>query len=103
VYASNKGSCEDLTEGKFSFPVIHAIRTDPSSLVLINILKQKTKDDEVKKYAVQYMDRMGSFEYTRGVLRDLEAKANALIEEVDAGRGEGEVLLKILEKLRAAG
>lgn len=99
-YAANKGNCEDLTEGKFSFPVIHAIRADPANLVLVNILKQKTQDDEVKRYAVQYMDRMGSFEYTRAVLRELEAQAVGLVESVDAGRGEGDAIRKILEKLR---
>lgn len=26
-YAENKGYCEDLTEGKFSFPIIHSIRS----------------------------------------------------------------------------
>lgn len=30
-YAQNKGYCEDLTEGKFSFPMIHSIRASPSS------------------------------------------------------------------------
>ncbi|KAJ9105247.1 hypothetical protein QFC21_001613 [Naganishia friedmannii] len=25
-YGGNKGYCEDLTEGKFSFPVVHAVR-----------------------------------------------------------------------------
>lgn len=29
-YAENKGYCEDLTEGKFSFPIIHSIRTSTS-------------------------------------------------------------------------
>ena len=69
-------------------------------MVLINILKQKTKDDEVKRYAVTYMERMGSFEYTRGVLKELEAQAVGLVENVDAGRGEGDAIRKILEKLR---
>jgi hypothetical protein len=27
-YADNKGYCEDLTEGKFSFPVVHGVRAD---------------------------------------------------------------------------
>jgi len=26
-YSENKSFCEDLTEGKFSFPIIHAITT----------------------------------------------------------------------------
>lgn len=100
TYTQNKGLCEDLTEGKFSFPIIHAIRSDPSNLVLVNILKQKTTDDEVKKYAVAYMDRTGSFSYTRRVLRGLTKKALALVDEVDAGRGNGELIKSFLEKLR---
>ncbi|KAG3193954.1 Geranylgeranyl pyrophosphate synthase, partial [Phytophthora cactorum] len=43
-YSNNKGMCEDLTEGKFSFPVIHSIRSNPSNLQLVSILKQKTSD-----------------------------------------------------------
>ncbi len=30
-YTENKGFAEDLTEGKFSFPVIHGIRADTSN------------------------------------------------------------------------
>ena len=100
AYTANKGLCEDLTEGKFSFPIIHSIRSDPSNLVLVNILKQKTKDDEVKRYAVQYMDKTGSFTYTRRVLRGLTKKALALVDEVDAGRGLGDGVRTIMEKLR---
>ena len=100
TYTRNKGLCEDLTEGKFSFPIIHAIRTEPSNMVLINILKQKPTDDDVKKYAVAYMERMGSFTYTRRVLRGLTKKALALVDEVDAGQGKAEGVKSILEKLR---
>lgn len=28
-YTENKSFCEDLTEGKFSFPIIHAIHSQP--------------------------------------------------------------------------
>lgn len=37
-YAENKSFCEDLTEGKFSFPIIHAIRSNPESHQLTRIL-----------------------------------------------------------------
>ncbi|KXL51291.1 hypothetical protein M433DRAFT_60717 [Acidomyces richmondensis BFW] len=115
-YTSNKGMCEDLTEGKFSFPIIHAIRFDPSNLVLINILKQKTRDEEVKRYAVAYMERVGSFAYTRRVLRGLGRKAAALVDELERkveasqgasgvggagnGSGGGDGVRMILERLR---
>lgn len=99
VYAQNKGLCEDLTEGKFSFPIIHSIRGNPSNLQLINILKQKTQDDEVKRYAVKYMESTGSFEYCKKVVKELRAKAMSLIDVLDDGSGQGEDIKKILDRM----
>lgn len=51
--ATNKGYCEDLTEGKFSFPVIYALKN--SSLCnneLLQILNMYTEDNGLKAYAV---------------------------------------------------
>jgi geranylgeranyl diphosphate synthase type 3 len=103
-YSSLKGFCEDLTEGKFSFPVIHAIRADPSNLVLINILKQKTTDEEVKRYAVKYLEEKGSFEYSKTVIIELRQKSEELVSEVERGMGEGgyqgaQALRAVLERL----
>ncbi|KAF2774123.1 terpenoid synthase [Teratosphaeria nubilosa] len=100
TYTANKGLCEDLTEGKLSFPVIHSIRSDPTNLVLINILKQKTENEEVKRYAMQYMEKTGSFAYTRRVLRGLTKKALMLVDEVEARGGRGEGVRSILERMR---
>lgn len=99
LYTANKGLCEDLTEGKFSFPVIHSIRANTQNLQLINILKQKTNDDEVKRYAVKYMESTGSFEYTRKVVRELRAKAFKLIDDLDAGSDRSADLKKILDRI----
>lgn len=106
TYTENKGLCEDLTEGKFSFPIIHSIRSDPSNHQLINILKQKTKNDEVKLYAVKYMEGTGSFAHTQEVVRDLREKALALIDEIDANENgresegyDGVTIRAILDKI----
>ncbi|KAI3211215.1 hypothetical protein CBS147311_851 [Penicillium roqueforti] len=104
VYTENKGFCEDLTEGKFSFPIIHSIRSDPSNRQLINILKQNTKDVEVKRYAVHYMKNTGSFAHTSRVVGDLRDQALALIETIDAtpkinGAGDGQMVRAIVEKI----
>lgn len=37
-YCDSKSYCEDFTEGKFSFPVIHAIKSQPDDQQLISIL-----------------------------------------------------------------
>jgi geranylgeranyl diphosphate synthase type 3 len=97
-YSANKGLCEDLTEGKFSFPIIHSIRSNPSNLQLINILKQKTTDDEVKRYAVRCMEATGTFDYCRKVLATLSERAIKLCEGADAS-GKGKSVLRIIEKM----
>ncbi|OJJ73599.1 hypothetical protein ASPBRDRAFT_28812 [Aspergillus brasiliensis CBS 101740] len=103
TYTKNKGLCEDLTEGKFSFPIIHSIRSNPGNHQLLNILKQKTKDEEVKLYAVSYMESTGSFAHTRDVVRELRAKALTLIQEIDGdqadGREDGAMVRAILNKI----
>ncbi|ETI24027.1 hypothetical protein G647_03396 [Cladophialophora carrionii CBS 160.54] len=99
TYTKNKGLCEDLTEGKFSFPIIHSIRSNPTNLQLINILKQKTNDDEVKRYAVKYMEGTGSFDYTKRVVRELRTKAVNLITDMDGGSGKGNEVKLILDKI----
>jgi len=102
TYAHNKGLAEDLTEGKFSFPVIHAVRADRSNLVLLNILKQKTQDEDVKRYAIAYMEKMGSFAYTRQIIAELKVKAARLVEELDEGADVkmGAGIHAILERMR---
>ncbi|PYI21567.1 terpenoid synthase [Aspergillus japonicus CBS 114.51] len=101
TYTKNKGLCEDLTEGKFSFPIIHSIRARPGDHQLLSILKQKTTDEEVKRYAVTYMEQTGSFAHTRDVVRELRDKALALITEID-GNGacdDGAMVRAILNKI----
>jgi len=70
-YQKNKSFAEDLSEGKFSFPIIHGIRTKPTDRRLLNILKRKTEDVDVKKHAIDYMKDVGSFAYTETVLKGL--------------------------------
>ncbi|KAJ0158024.1 Geranylgeranyl pyrophosphate synthase [Colletotrichum tanaceti] len=101
-YSENKGMCEDLTEGKFSFPIIHSIRADPSNLQLINILRQKTNDIEVKRFAVSYMESTGSFEYTKQVVAILVDRARKLADEIDNGRGLAKGAHAILDKMALA-
>jgi geranylgeranyl pyrophosphate synthase len=83
AYTDNKGLCEDLTEGKFSFPIIHSIRANPGNRQLINILKQKPREDDIKRYALSYMENTNSFEYTRGVVKKLKTEAIDTIQGLE--------------------
>ncbi|KAJ1798726.1 hypothetical protein LPJ59_002313 [Coemansia sp. RSA 2399] len=94
-YSNNKGFCEDLTEGKFSFVVAHAITHGPDGAQLMSILRQKTTDDNVKRYAVSLMSKAGSFDYTAAFLADLERR---IAEEIKA-HGGNTLLEEVMAKL----
>ncbi|KAJ1942251.1 hypothetical protein EC988_006543 [Linderina pennispora] len=96
-YSNNKGYCEDLTEGKFSFVIVHAITHGEDGEIMMSILRQKTNDDNVKKYAVSLMDKAGSFEYTKQYLIALEHK----IEEEIKAHGGNQLLEELMQKLSA--
>ncbi|UNI15336.1 geranylgeranyl pyrophosphate synthetase [Purpureocillium takamizusanense] len=96
AYHDSKGMYEDLTEGKFSFPIIHSIRHDPSNLQLLNILKMKTTDIEVKRYAVKRIENTGSLEYTRRVILDLICQARVMCDELGERNKQMHALLDML-------
>ncbi|KAI8321782.1 geranylgeranyl pyrophosphate synthase [Martensiomyces pterosporus] len=94
-YSNNKGYCEDLTEGKFSFVIVHAITRGSDGAQLMSILRQKTTDDNVKKHAVSLMEKAESFEYTCKYLARLEAQIADMIKE----SGGNELLEDLMAKL----
>jgi len=101
-YMKNKSFCEDLTEGKFSFPIIHCILTSiesssssSASAQLLSILKQRTEDVDVKRYAQRLMFDAGSVQYTREKCTRLKEH---IIEQI-ASLGGNEPLLKVIEML----
>ena len=99
-YLQKKGLCEDLTEGKFSFPIIHSIRANPSNRQLINVLKQKPQDEELKRFAVAYMESTNTFEYIRGFVATLKAEASEMIVSLEKqGLGENLAVRKILARM----
>ncbi|KAJ8360036.1 hypothetical protein SKAU_G00165610 [Synaphobranchus kaupii] len=97
-YSENKSFCEDLTEGKFSFPTIHAIWSQPESTQVQNILRQRTENVDIKRYCLDYLEKVGSFAYTRKTLRDLEVQAYALIRDL-GGNPELEALIEQLSHM----
>lgn len=94
-YMKSKSFCEDLTEGKFSYPIIHHIRTNPNDTRLISILKQRTEDIDVKRYAQGLMKDSGSMAYTREKCISLK---NQVLQDITS-LGGNEPLLKLIQIL----
>ena len=100
-----------MTEGKFSFPIIHSITAEAEDPALLSesspalvpastqprteILRQRTKDTELKRFAVRLMQQSGSFDYTLRVLNELE---QAIREEIDK-LGGNSLLMSFVESL----
>ena len=95
-YFKSKSFCEDLTEGKFSFPIIHYIHhSDENDTRLLSILKQRTEDLELKKYAQGLMKEAGSLQYTRDKCIELKGLILDQIKEL----GGNAPLTKLIELL----
>jgi len=97
AYMENKSFCEDLTEGKFSFPIIHSIRNSAGDARLLKILKQKTEEVDIKKYALTLMEKTHSFEYTRKVLEEYHEKVLKSIHDL-GGNPQLEAIVESLSK-----
>ncbi len=111
-YMKSKSFCEDLTEGKFSLPIIHCIRSGDRWNVenggergkslsssacsqLVSILKQRTEDVDVKRYAQRLLSDAGSLRYTREKCTELRKSIVSQIEEL----GGNEPLMKVIDML----
>lgn len=96
-YMKSKSFCEDLTEGKFSFPILHCIRKqkEQGDMRLSSILQQRTDDIDVKRYAQTLMQDSGSLLYTRQKCSSLK---KVIIEQVKSFGGN-DPLLAVLEML----
>lgn len=95
-YSANKGFAEDLSEGKFSFPLVHGIRADTTNRRLLNVLQKRPSTPTLKHHAIDYLrDHSKSFEYTRDVLTILEKRVLDEIERL----GGNPMLQNILQTL----
>lgn len=88
IYNVQKGMCEDITEGKFSFPIIHSIRSSPDNTQLLSVLKQRSNDSAVKGHAVKILETTDSFSHCREVLEIMIARARCMVEEMNEGKEE---------------
>ncbi|KAF0700282.1 Aste57867_9190 [Aphanomyces stellatus] len=97
AYMEGKSFCEDLTEGKFSFPLIFAIHANTNDTRLVNILKQRTNNIKVKEHAIEYMAEVGAFTHTKQYLDGL---VGDILREIDALGGNA-MLTGLVQKLHS--
>ena len=82
--STKKDFRNDITEGKRTLVVVHALRHSSQRDRLVEILSAKEKDPEVLAEAVQIMEDAGSIEYARNYAENLTSIAkNRLIDMVE--------------------
>ena len=83
--STKKGFRDDITEGKRTLVVVHALQNadEADRKRIIEILSSKEKDPVVLEEAVQIMQKSGSIDYARSYAENLTSIAkNRLIEMV---------------------
>ncbi|KAG1737840.1 isoprenoid synthase domain-containing protein [Suillus paluster] len=98
-YSDNKGFAEDLTEGKFSFPIVHGIRAEEDNRLLMSVLQKRPTTPTLKHHAIDHLrTKTKSFDYTLAVMSSLERQ----IRQEIARLGGNPQLEKILDALHVA-
>ncbi|KAL4068696.1 isoprenoid synthase domain-containing protein [Scleroderma yunnanense] len=93
-YSNNKGFAEDLTEGKFSFPIVHGVRADAKNRVVLNVLQKRPTTPTLKQYTIDHLRfATGSFDYTLKVMTELEQQVRQEIVRL-GGNSRLEAILK---------
>ncbi|PVU98449.1 hypothetical protein BB559_001592 [Furculomyces boomerangus] len=99
-YSSNKGFFEDITEGKFSFPIIHSIRTEKYTNQIMNIMRQKTRNENVKLYAADLILKSGSFDYTLEYLKKIETDIYNEIEALGGNKRLSAIMAALSKEVK---
>jgi geranylgeranyl diphosphate synthase type 3 len=82
-----QGTYEDISKGKYSFPIIHSIHISPGNPILQRILKQRTDNKRIKEVAILCLRETDSLTYTQRVIGDLIYQARIAIHNLDIRRG----------------
>ena len=104
-YSEQKGFCEDLDEGKFSFPIVHLLEENPKyENLILGIFRQRQVasttplTQESKIQILECLERTGTFKATWQLLQDLEQRIEKEIELLESLSGETNPVMHLLLK-----
>ncbi|GLA65892.1 hypothetical protein AtubIFM54640_008092 [Aspergillus tubingensis] len=107
LYTEQKGFCEDLDEGKFSYPIVLCVVNHADFGDLIEgVFRQRPTAIttggmqplalEIKQYIVEYLETSGTFEQCRDYLMQLEGLINGEIDRIEKVTNEANPMLRLL-------
>lgn len=95
--STKKDFRSDITEGKRTLMVVHALHRSEDRDRLIEILSSKEKDSEVLAEAVTIMDAAGSLEYARDYAENLSSAAKARLVDSIGPSVERDLLISMAD------
>ncbi|KAL4860634.1 hypothetical protein BDV12DRAFT_191585 [Aspergillus spectabilis] len=97
-YISQRGFCQDLDEGKPSFPFIRACHELQDSTVLTEWFKMQRNGAgasiEAKRYILSQIQSSGSLEYTKELLSHLLHDLEEMVREMESVTGQKNWILR---------
>jgi geranylgeranyl pyrophosphate synthase len=113
-YTSQKGLCEDLDEGKFSYPVVYCLENFPEYRGhFLGVFRQRPTvatvnasplSKESKLHLTACLKKSGAFEKTIASLTDMERDLEVEINRLEQQTGEANPMLRLcLAKLSVKG
>ncbi|EUC27964.1 hypothetical protein COCCADRAFT_41432 [Bipolaris zeicola 26-R-13] len=113
-YTAQKGYCEDLDEGKFSYPVVYCLENYPEYRGhFLGIFRQRPTvatanacplSGESKQYLTACLKKSGAFDKTIACLTDMERDLEFEINRLEQQTGETNPMLRLcLAKLSVKG
>jgi ophiobolin F synthase len=103
-YSDQKGFCEDLDEGKYSFPLIHALSCESQMQILRELLCQRQTpgglSHEHKILILERLEQAGSFQYTKDVLKQMQGRVDVQLTQLEHVTGlDNWIMRALLQKL----
>ncbi|KAH8777599.1 geranylgeranyl diphosphate synthase [Diaporthe sp. PMI_573] len=104
-YTNQKGFCEDLDEGKYSLPLIHAIQNGHDNMLLNSLLAlrrtQGCLTHKQKVIVLEHIKAARGFEWTELILRDTYEQILVDIKSLEKDFGKDNLhLRRLAEGLR---
>ena len=94
-YELTKGFADDLTEGKYSYLIVHAIRSHPEDQTIQKIVEMRPTDLQTKRIAVKHIEKLGTFAHCEQLLTDLMQQIEQELEYLEPN----EIMLSLLKAL----
>jgi geranylgeranyl pyrophosphate synthase len=104
-YAKKKGFCEDLDEGKFSYPIVRCCTDQVCREIVIGLLHRRDTREvtnlplESKLQILDLMEKAGAIHETWLLITQLQKKVEEEIGHIETVLGEANPILRVLIKV----